>query len=442
MPAGLAHLYVFCKGGDDEGGHSFSAGAVAVEQLSELCFRGGGRGANQSVGGGQDENPDASSMSPHLYKERKGGPAPYDFVLDGSNPLDEYQGSVWPTVWSRTNGGIFTYANGTTYFNRTDNLGTPRVSTDYTGAVKRTETMGPFGDGFTESYAGLDFTGFAGGVWDQENNGDHFGAREYAKTQGRWLTPDPAGLAAVDPSNPQTWNRYAYVRNNPVSGVDPTGLNDMNFWDSPAWLQTGVNTDPSFGPPDPFGAAPSLLNGELRGAEAEAEAAYSPFVLQFGGSLYGKLYQGIFPSWDDYADWRTGIAALPESQVYAAFSVICQNQGCDPNELVPVTYQHGNMVYSVQMDCAVNQGCTVATDNLDGFWSDPVTFLHQGNPSWYSGYFLDTPHLIGSDPLGAHIDPFGPLNPLHYLIQMPSMLFPSSGWQGASCALNGGCSFQ
>jgi RHS repeat-associated protein len=140
-------------------------------------------------------------------------------------PGDRFSlGSVWPTVWSRTNGGIFTYANGTTYFNRTDNLGTPRVSTDYTGAVKRTETMGPFGDGFTESYAGLDFTGFAGGVWDQENNGDHFGAREYAKTPGRWLTPDPSGLAAVDPSNPQTWNRYAYVNNNPVSFTDPTGL--------------------------------------------------------------------------------------------------------------------------------------------------------------------------------------------------------------------------
>ena len=84
--------------------------------------------------------------------------------------------------------------------------------------------MGPFGDGFAESYGGLDFTGFAGGVWDQENNGDHFGAREYAKTQGRWLTPDPAGLAAVDPSNPQTWNRYAYVTNNPVSFTDPLGL--------------------------------------------------------------------------------------------------------------------------------------------------------------------------------------------------------------------------
>ena len=45
--------------------------------------------------------------------------------------------------------------------------------------------------------------------------------------QGRWMRPDPAGVAAVDSSNPQTWNRYAYVTNNPVSFTDPTGLEEM-----------------------------------------------------------------------------------------------------------------------------------------------------------------------------------------------------------------------
>jgi RHS repeat-associated protein len=84
--------------------------------------------------------------------------------------------------------------------------------------------MGPFGDGFTETLATLDFTGFAGGFWDSENNGDHFGAREYQKTHGSWLSPDPAGMAAVNPWNPQTWNRYAYVGNNPTTYNDSLTL--------------------------------------------------------------------------------------------------------------------------------------------------------------------------------------------------------------------------
>jgi hypothetical protein len=36
----------------------------------------------------------------------------------------------------------------------------------------------------------------------------------------------PAGFAAVDPTNPQSWDRYTYVANNPLAYVDPTGLCD------------------------------------------------------------------------------------------------------------------------------------------------------------------------------------------------------------------------
>ena len=39
------------------------------------------------------------------------------------------------------------------------------------------------------------------------------------------MTPDPAGLAAVNPANPQTWNAYAYVANQPLTATDPLGLN-------------------------------------------------------------------------------------------------------------------------------------------------------------------------------------------------------------------------
>ena len=66
------------------------------------------------------------------------------------------------------------------------------------------------------------------------------------RIQGRWLQPDPARLNAVDLSNPQTWNRYAYVMNNPLSFIDPTGLacwpfEKQRFGTCAPFMNNGVN---------------------------------------------------------------------------------------------------------------------------------------------------------------------------------------------------------
>jgi RHS repeat-associated protein len=76
----------------------------------------------------------------------------------------------------------------------------------------------------------FDFTGdpidFLKATYDTSGGGgfEDTPNRELRVNQGRWVSADPAGLAAVDPANPQTWNRYAYVGNNPLSYIDPLGL--------------------------------------------------------------------------------------------------------------------------------------------------------------------------------------------------------------------------
>jgi RHS repeat-associated protein len=282
---------------------------------------------------------------------------------------------------------------------------------------------------------------FTGKERDSESNLDNFGARYYTSQMGRMMSSDPLGGHLFDP---QTLNKYSYVRNNPLALVDPTGLDgelhddrscDPGFCDS--WLAAGSaarlaawtnggNTS------DWFGGSGSPGSDLLTDAEN-----WSPFDFEFSGTLYGKGYSGVFNTWDEYASWRTGIAALPESQTYMVFAALCKNQGCDPNRAYSVQSQYWAMVYNVTLN-----GHQVDKSNLDAWWSDPVTFLHGGKPSWYQGYFLDTPHMIATQQMSGHIDPFGPFNPLHYLIQIPSMVIPSGPNLTGTCALVGGCALK
>ncbi len=57
---------------------------------------------------------------------------------------------------------------------------------------------------------------------DAESGLDYFGARYFSGAQGRFSSPD-APFNDQDPSDPQSWNLYSYVRNNPLSNTDPNG---------------------------------------------------------------------------------------------------------------------------------------------------------------------------------------------------------------------------
>ncbi len=57
---------------------------------------------------------------------------------------------------------------------------------------------------------------------DAESGADYFGARHYAQSLGRFMQPDEV-FVDQNKSDPQSWNLYAYVRNNPASNYDPDG---------------------------------------------------------------------------------------------------------------------------------------------------------------------------------------------------------------------------
>jgi RHS repeat-associated protein len=121
---------------------------------------------------------------------------------------------------------LATWNGGTTYFNHADWLGTERVRTNTWGTACEWITSLPFGDGETTSGSCAPTpTFFTGKERDSESGLDYFGARYNSSSIGRFSTPDPL-MASARVSDPQSWNRYTYGRNNPLKFFDPTGMTE------------------------------------------------------------------------------------------------------------------------------------------------------------------------------------------------------------------------
>ena len=112
------------------------------------------------------------------------------------------------------------YANSSIHFQHQDWLGTERKHTAYNGIDEETLTSLPFGDLQTASGSDNDYAMLS---YDSETGTDHAQFRQYSGTQGRWMSPDPYS-GSYDFNNPQSFNRYAYVLNNPLSFLDVSGL--------------------------------------------------------------------------------------------------------------------------------------------------------------------------------------------------------------------------
>jgi RHS repeat-associated protein len=68
---------------------------------------------------------------------------------------------------------------------------------------------------------------------------DYAWNRMYSSTYGRFLQADPY-RASASMTNPQSWNRYAYVENDPVNRLDPSGL--YVVWPAVLWTPEGPPT--------------------------------------------------------------------------------------------------------------------------------------------------------------------------------------------------------
>ncbi len=113
-------------------------------------------------------------------------------------------------------------------FYHNDHLGGINVVTDddvtHNGARQQLNEYDPWGK-VSRTEGNVDpERRFTGQILDPESGLYYYGARYYDPELGRFISPDPI---VPSPGDPQSLNRYSYVRNNPVKYIDPTG---HGFW--------------------------------------------------------------------------------------------------------------------------------------------------------------------------------------------------------------------
>ncbi len=114
---------------------------------------------------------------------------------------------------------------GLSHYRHPDWLGSDRLASSSSGhTIVSGAAYAPFGEPYAQPSGGNGELSFTGAnkdtIWLQYD----FPARQYDPRQSRWMSPDPGGLMAVDLTSPQSWNRYGYVANSPLSTIDPLGF--------------------------------------------------------------------------------------------------------------------------------------------------------------------------------------------------------------------------
>jgi RHS repeat-associated protein len=109
-------------------------------------------------------------------------------------------------------------SSGKIYYFGNDRLGTPQIMTDSTNTVVWEGIYKPFSEADVNPNSSVvnNFR-FLGQYYDQETGLHYNYHRYYDPKTGRYLTPDPIGLAGGI-------NLFIHSRNNPINAIDPLGL--------------------------------------------------------------------------------------------------------------------------------------------------------------------------------------------------------------------------
>jgi RHS repeat-associated protein len=257
---------------------------------------------------------------------------------------------------------------------------------------------------------------------------DYADQRYYNSNAGRFYTPDPVGMKAVDPKNPTSWNMYAYVGDDPVNFTDHHGLiedsDNLEEVDigggGGGWGGIGCvgnPFDPTSDVGDPGACGPAI---PILPPPVEPVAAMRTYWLDVTQDCYHVptdgvvtrdiTYQLMFSESGMSTPMRTNSGVIWEHLV-AVLGSLPLTGANSPSSGPPGTYedqqsiisvangnQHFQQTFSVKLDSGLEVGLGVPTLN-----GNPVLDIYK-----YAGYIS----INGN--IGGQIDSSGKLVPGSY----------------------------
>lgn len=176
---------------------------------------------------------------------------------DTSSGLDEitfWAGKKLATYQVSSSGGVLSFALTSTRvyfggkmistgtyvsFGSSDKVALAPVVADRQGSIKK---FYPFCVERPSASAN-DTEKFTGYYRDASTGLDYADQRYEQPGAGRFMTPDPKGGSA-QANGPGSWNRYAYVKGDPINSTDPSGLDsDDLYWYSNPGFAPSINED-------------------------------------------------------------------------------------------------------------------------------------------------------------------------------------------------------
>jgi RHS repeat-associated protein len=126
-----------------------------------------------------------------------------------------------------------------TYYHH-DQLGSTRALTDSSGEVAGTFSYGAYGEPIGSTGTQTTPLGYAGQYTNAESGLQYLRARVYDPATGQFLTGDPL--------TPMTRLPYGYANNNPLNGIDPSGLCNWNPFSGSFWTEGNCISESPFNP--------------------------------------------------------------------------------------------------------------------------------------------------------------------------------------------------